>query len=57
MTTENLGILHPGEMGITVAGAAQNTGHIVHWASEGRSPQTRERAEKIDHDYRIMELR
>jgi len=57
LTTENLGILHPGEMGITVAGAAQNTAHIVHWASEGRSPQTRERAVKIDQEFRFMELR
>ena len=57
MSKENLGILHPGEMGITVAVAAQNTGLIVHWASEGRSPQTRERAVKIDQEFRFMELR
>ena len=51
MSKENLGILHPGEMGITVAVAAQNTGLIVHWAFEGRSPQTRERAVKIDQEF------
>jgi 3-hydroxyisobutyrate dehydrogenase-like beta-hydroxyacid dehydrogenase len=42
-----LGILHPGNMGISVAASAQNSGCDVYWASEGRSPQTRERAEKF----------
>lgn len=42
----NIGILHPGDMGISVAATMQNTGHTVHWASEGRSAQTRARAEK-----------
>ena len=44
----NVGFLHPGEMGITLAAAAQNTGHIVYWVSEGRSLQTRERAARLD---------
>ena len=48
MTTENLGLLHPGEMGITIALAAQNTGNKVFWASQGRSPETRNRAQKLD---------
>jgi 3-hydroxyisobutyrate dehydrogenase-like beta-hydroxyacid dehydrogenase len=39
-----VGILHPGEMGISVAAAIQNAGYPVLWASEGRSPKTRERA-------------
>jgi len=47
MSNNHLGILHPGEMGITVALTAQNSGYQVHWASEGRSPQTRTRADKI----------
>ena len=34
-------------MGVTVALAAQNSGHQVYWASAGRSTQTRERADKI----------
>jgi 3-hydroxyisobutyrate dehydrogenase-like beta-hydroxyacid dehydrogenase len=46
MTRENVGILHPGNMGISVAATAKNSGHTVHWASEGRSPQTRARAEE-----------
>ena len=50
MIEGNLGILHPGEMGITVALAAQNSGLQVYWASEGRSPETRARAEKIQLD-------
>jgi len=41
-----IGIVHPGEMGISVAATLQNAGHTVYWASEDRSPQTRERAEK-----------
>jgi 3-hydroxyisobutyrate dehydrogenase-like beta-hydroxyacid dehydrogenase len=46
MEKPNIGILHPGDMGISVAASARNSGHTVYWASEGRSPQTRERAEK-----------
>jgi 3-hydroxyisobutyrate dehydrogenase-like beta-hydroxyacid dehydrogenase len=41
---ETVGILHPGEMGVSVAASAQNSGHTVAWASEGRSRQTYERA-------------
>lgn len=45
--TAKLGILHPGNMGISVAASAQNSGCEVYWASEGRSAQTRERAERF----------
>jgi 3-hydroxyisobutyrate dehydrogenase-like beta-hydroxyacid dehydrogenase len=41
-----LGILHPGNMGVSVAASARNSGCEVYWASEGRSAQTRERAEE-----------
>src|SRR5215203_5364461 len=40
-----IGILHPGEMGISVAASAINSGHEVYWASQGRSNETRSRAE------------
>jgi 3-hydroxyisobutyrate dehydrogenase-like beta-hydroxyacid dehydrogenase len=43
--TEKMGILHPGEMGVSVAVSARNTGHTVFWVSEGRSPQTHQRAQ------------
>jgi 3-hydroxyisobutyrate dehydrogenase-like beta-hydroxyacid dehydrogenase len=46
-----IGVLHPGNMGISVAASTQNSGHEVYWASEGRSPQTRERAE----NYRLCD--
>jgi 3-hydroxyisobutyrate dehydrogenase-like beta-hydroxyacid dehydrogenase len=42
----NIGILHPGEMGISVAASAKNGGHDVFWASDDRSENTRARAEK-----------
>lgn len=42
--SQNVGILHPGQMGISVAATLQNSGHLVHWASQGRSPHTRRRA-------------
>src|SRR6476620_7187280 len=42
----NIGILHPGEMGISIAASAINNGHHVHWMSRGRSEKTRVRAEK-----------
>lgn len=41
-----IGLLHPGEMGISIAAAAINSGHQVYWASEERSAKTRARAEK-----------
>jgi len=41
-----IGILHPGEMGISVAASAINNEHQVLWASENRSDKTRIRAEK-----------
>jgi 3-hydroxyisobutyrate dehydrogenase-like beta-hydroxyacid dehydrogenase len=43
-----LGILHPGNMGISIAASAQSSGCQVYWASEGRSAQTLERAERFD---------
>ena len=40
-----VGLLHPGQMGASVGAAAMAAGAEVLWASEGRSPATRERAE------------
>jgi len=45
--SQRIGIIHPGEMGISVAASAQTSGQEVCWASEGRSAQTRERAAKF----------
>lgn len=42
-----IGILHPGEMGISIAASAKNSGCDVYWTSEGRSANTRERAAKF----------
>jgi 3-hydroxyisobutyrate dehydrogenase-like beta-hydroxyacid dehydrogenase len=41
-----IGLLHPGEMGISIAASAMNNGHQVYWMSRGRSDNTRRRAEK-----------
>lgn len=46
MQSRRLGILNPGNMGISIAASAQNSGCEVYWASEGRSQQTRQRAEE-----------
>lgn len=40
----NIGILHPGLMGISVAASAQASGHPVSWVSAGRSSHTAARA-------------
>lgn len=45
MLKQKIGVLHPGEMGAVVAATAANSGHEVYWASEGRGPETRKRAE------------
>jgi 3-hydroxyisobutyrate dehydrogenase-like beta-hydroxyacid dehydrogenase len=42
----NIGLLHPGAMGVSIGTAAQTSGNTVYWTSEGRSPQTKERAEQ-----------
>lgn len=44
MSKRKIGVLHPGEMGVAVAKTAQNSGHEVYWASDGRSPDTCRRA-------------
>jgi len=41
-----IGILNPGEMGVSIAASAINSGHQVYWVSEGRSNKTPLRAEK-----------
>ncbi len=41
----NLGILHPGEMGISVAASAKNSGCTVYWVGAGRSEQSHVRAQ------------
>jgi 3-hydroxyisobutyrate dehydrogenase-like beta-hydroxyacid dehydrogenase len=43
-----IGLLHPGEMGISIAASAINNGHQVYWLSKGRSDKTRARAEKFN---------
>lgn len=40
-----IAILHPGQMGVSVAAAAKYNGHRVLWVSSGRSHDTRQRAE------------
>ena len=51
MQKPKLGILHPGNMGISIAASAQNSDCEVYWVSEGRSAQTHERARRFDlHD-------
>ena len=49
---QRIGVLHPGEMGISLATSAINAGHQVYWLSEGRSEKTRARAEK----YGLLEI-
>jgi 3-hydroxyisobutyrate dehydrogenase-like beta-hydroxyacid dehydrogenase len=49
---ESIGILHPGEMGISIAVSAQDSGHMVYWTSEGRSPETHKRA----NNYSLVDI-
>jgi 3-hydroxyisobutyrate dehydrogenase-like beta-hydroxyacid dehydrogenase len=42
----NVGILHPGEMGVSVGASAKRGGHNVFWASEGRGAETHARADQ-----------
>ena len=45
MAVETVGLLHPGEMGAAVGAVLRGQGQRVVWASEGRSEETRARAE------------
>ncbi len=45
MAATTIGILHPGEMGVSLAATAHHSGCDVLWASEGRGVATHERAE------------
>lgn len=40
----NIGLLHPGAMGISLAASAMAGGHKVYWIPEGRSAATKSRA-------------
>lgn len=42
----SVGILHPGQMGSSVAAAARDAGCAVYWVAAGRSTQSRTRAEQ-----------
>jgi 3-hydroxyisobutyrate dehydrogenase-like beta-hydroxyacid dehydrogenase len=43
-----IGILHPGQMGSSIAGSIKNSGYDVYWTSVGRSSETRKRAESLN---------
>lgn len=47
-----IGILHPGEMGISVAASALNSGHPVYWVPQDHSDKTRARAKS----YFLLEI-
>lgn len=48
MPSHTIGILHPGDMGISVTTSAQKNGHRVFWVSAHRSEETKARAEKFN---------
>jgi 3-hydroxyisobutyrate dehydrogenase-like beta-hydroxyacid dehydrogenase len=49
---EKIVMLHPGQMGVSIAASAKNGGNAVYWVSDGRSTETRARAEQ----YGLVEL-
>jgi 3-hydroxyisobutyrate dehydrogenase-like beta-hydroxyacid dehydrogenase len=53
-----IGLLYPGEMGISIAASALNNGHEVYWSSQGRSDQTKARAGKygLIEEKRLLDL-
>ena len=50
--THTIGLLHPGEMGVSVGAAARLNDVQVVWASDGRGPRTRGRAAQA----RLMDM-
>ncbi len=51
-----IGVLHPGEMGVSVAQALLDAGHEPVWVTEGRSAATAERAAKFAGYASLTEL-
>lgn len=55
-TPRTIGVLHPGQMGVTFAAALVSSGHRVYWASEGRSTDTQNRAKMANlHDAKNLQ--
>lgn len=48
MDSKNVGLLHPGDMGISVGASIKKSGRNVYWVSEGRSQKTKDRAASQD---------
>jgi len=46
VASSTVGLLHPGEMGAAVGAVLRGQGHRVLWASDGRSAETRARADE-----------
>ena len=44
---KNIGILSPGKMGVTLAYSLKRSGHNLFWVSDGRSDETRARADEF----------
>lgn len=42
---QNIGFLHPGKMGVSLAASAKRSGYNACWVADGRSDNTRKRAE------------
>lgn len=42
--SKSIGLLHPGDMGVSIAASAIHNGHHVYWVSTGRSKDTQKRA-------------
>lgn len=46
MDPMNVGLMHPGQMGVTIGAAMRSAGHRVVWASSGRGASSAERAKE-----------
>jgi 3-hydroxyisobutyrate dehydrogenase-like beta-hydroxyacid dehydrogenase len=51
-----IGVLHPGEMGVSVAQALVDSGHQACWLNEGRSAATQQRAARFTAYASLPEL-
>ncbi len=52
----HIGVLHPGEMGVSVAQALVDSGHQACWVREGRSAATKQRAAPFTEYATLAEL-
>ena len=52
----HIGLLHPGQMGVSIGAALVESGHQMHWCAEGRGAETTQRAAAFNPQSTLVDL-